>query len=116
GDEPAVLLGEDYGANAVEAVLHALASCLGVGFAYNAAAKGIKIESLEFDVEGTLDLQGFLGLSKTIRPGYENITVRYKVTADAPREKLEELCEYVQATSPVLDIIKNPVKVRVELE
>lgn len=116
GDEPAVLLGEDYGANAVEAVLHALASCLGVGFVYNAAAKGIKIESLEFDIEGSLDLQGFLGLSKTIRPGYEDITVRYKVQADATRGQLEELCEYVQKTSPVLDVIKNPVKVRVELE
>lgn len=27
GDEPSVLLGEGHGANAVEAVLHALASC-----------------------------------------------------------------------------------------
>jgi hypothetical protein len=31
GDEPAVLLGHNHGANAVKAVLHALASCLSVG-------------------------------------------------------------------------------------
>ncbi|WP_205856665.1 OsmC family protein, partial [Phytoactinopolyspora endophytica] len=42
GDEPPVLLGSNRGPNAVEAVLHALASCLGVGFVYNAAAKGIE--------------------------------------------------------------------------
>lgn len=115
GDEPPVLLGENHGPNAVEAVLHALASCLAVGFAYNAAAKGIKVESLEFDVAGDLDLHGFLGMSESTRPGYQNIKVDYRVKANAPREKLEELCEYVQKTSPVLDILKNPVSVSVNL-
>lgn len=115
GDEPPVLLGHNHGANAVEAVLHALASCLSVGFIYNAAARGITVESLEFTTEGNLDLHAFLGLSDKQRPGYENITVRYKVEADAPKEELEELCKYVQNTSPVLDIIRNPVPVKVEM-
>ena len=52
GDEPPVLLGSNQGPNAVEAVLHALASCLAVGTAYNAAAQGIEIRSLRFDLEG----------------------------------------------------------------
>ena len=116
GDEPSILLGENHGPNAVEAVLYALASCLAVGFVYNATAKGIKVESLEFNLEGDLDLHGFLGLSETIRPGYQNIKVNYKVKADASREKLEELCEYVQKTSPVLDIIKNQVSVSINLQ
>lgn len=115
GDEPPVLLGANAGANAVEAVLHALASCLTVGFIYNAAAKGIEVRSLSFDLEGDLDLHAFLGLSETIRPGYSGIRVRYHVDADATREELVELCEYVQATSPVLDIIRQPVPVTVEL-
>jgi uncharacterized OsmC-like protein len=115
GDEPPVLLGENNGPNAVEVVLHAIASCLSVGFIYNAAAKGIHVKSLEFTTEGNLDLHAFLGLSKTKRPGYENITVRYKVDADAPKEQLVELCKYVQETSPVLDIIRNPVPVKVEM-
>ncbi|WP_420627782.1 OsmC family protein [Candidatus Leptofilum sp.] len=115
GDEPAVLLGEDHGPNAVETVLHALASCLTVGFIYNAAAQGIHIESLEFDLEGDLDLLGFLGLSETVRPGYDNINLIYRVKSDAPREKLEALCAYVQETSPVLDIIRNPVPVSITL-
>lgn len=116
GDEPPVLLGQNAGANAVEAILHALASCLGVGFIYNAAAQGIKVEKLDFSLEGDLDLHAFLGLSETMRPGYENIRVSYRVKADAPREKLEQLCEYVQKTSPVLDIIRKPVPVTVTLE
>lgn len=43
-----------------------LASCLVVGFVYNAAAQGIKIESLSFNLEGELDLQGFLGLPEAV--------------------------------------------------
>lgn len=116
GDEPPVLLGNNQGANAVEAVLHALASCLAVGFVYNASAQGISVESLEFDLEGNLDLHGFLGLSEDVRPGYEGIRVEYRVKADAPREKLEELCAYVQKTSPVLDILRNPVPVSIDLK
>ena len=116
GDEPPVLLGENTAANAVEAVLHALASCLAVGFVYNAAAQGIKIDSLEFELEGDLDLHAFLGLSDQVRPGYENIRLSYRVKSDAPREKIVALCEYVQKTSPVLDIIRNPVPVSISLK
>ena len=116
GDEPPVLLGENAGVNAVEAVLHALASCLAVGFVYNAAAQGIKIDSLEFELEGDLDLHAFLGLSDQVRPGYDNIRLSYRVKSDAPREKIVALCEYVQKTSPVLDIIRNPVPVSISLK
>jgi uncharacterized OsmC-like protein len=116
GDEPPVLLGTNSAPNAVEMVLASLASCVAVGFAYNAAAQGIKIEDLSFDIEGDVDLHGFLGLSDKVRPGFNNIRFTYRVKADAPREKLEELCEYVQKTSPVLDIIRNPVPVDVRLE
>lgn len=116
GDEPPVLLGNNAGPNAVEAVLHALASCLSVGFVYNAAAQGIRVESLTFRLEGAIDLHGFLGLSDQVRPGYQGIRLSYRVKSDAPREKIEALCEYVQRTSPVLDIIRNPVPVTISLE
>jgi uncharacterized OsmC-like protein len=116
GDEPPVLLGNNAGPNAVESVLHALASCLAVGVAYNAAAKGIDIMSLDFELEGDLDLHAFLGLSEDRRPGYKNITVNYRIESDASRKEIEELCAYVQKTSPVLDIIRNAVPVTINLK
>ncbi len=115
GDEPPVLLGENHGPNAVEAVLHALASCLSVGIVYNASAQGIGINSLRFNLEGNLDLHGFLGLSDEVRPGYKNLSVKIEMDANATREQLDSLMEYVKRTSPVLDIISNPVPVAVEL-
>lgn len=114
GDEPAVLLGSDAAPNAVEAVLHALASCLAVGFVYNAAARGIDVTRLEFETEGDLDLRAFLGLSDQVRPGYEQIRLRYRVDCDASDDVVEELCAHVQRTSPVLDMLRNPVRVGVE--
>lgn len=113
GDEPAVLLGADSGPNAVETALAALAGCLAVGYAYNAAARGIDIEELTFDLKGDLDLHAFLGLSDERRPGFENINLTYRVKSSAGQDELAELEEYVLRTSPVLDIIRNPVPVSV---
>lgn len=115
GDEPPVLLGSNKAPNAVENVLHALTSCLVVGFVYNAAPKGIEAEDLTFYISGEIDLHAFLGISDETRPGYENIKVTYKMNCDAPSKDVVELCEHVQKTFPVLDIIKNPVPVSIEI-
>lgn len=114
-DEPAVLLGEDAGANPTEYLLAALAGCLTTSMVYHAAARGIKIESIESSYEGDLDLQGFLGLADKVRNGYEGIRVTFKIKADAPEETLQELIEIAQQRSPVFDIVTNPVPVKVQL-
>ena len=115
GDEPPVLLGKNVGPNAVESLLQSLASCLAVGFSYNAAVQGISVKNLEFELEGKIDLHGFLGLSDQVRPGYKDIHMTYRVDCDAPSEKVTELWEYVQKTSPVLDMLRNPVPVTIAL-
>lgn len=111
GDEPPVLLGSNKAPNAVESVLQALASCLAVGFSYNASAQGITVNSLEFDLEGKIDLHGFLGLSDQIRPGCKDINLKYRVDCDASPEKVEELWAHVRKTSPVFDMLSNPVPI-----
>jgi uncharacterized OsmC-like protein len=115
-DEPPVLLGSNTAANPVEMVLAALGSCLAVGFAYSAAIQDINLESMELEVKGNLDLQGFLGISKEVRPGYQNVQVICRLKSDAPVEKIKELFEHVIDTSPVTDIIRNPVPVTISLE
>lgn len=110
-DEPPVLLGQDQGANPVEYVLHALAACLTTGLVYHAAARGIRIESVESTLEGDLDLRGFLGLSDQVRRGYKEIRVHFSIKSDAPAEQLKELTKF----SPVHDIISNPVPVAISI-
>ncbi|HET9961052.1 MAG TPA: OsmC family protein [Nitrospiraceae bacterium] len=110
-DEPPVLLGEDHGANPAEYVLHALAACLTTSLVYHAAARGIRIDSLESSVEGDLDLQGFLGLSERVRKGYQSIRVNFVIQSDASAEELKELTKF----SPVYDTLSNPVPVSIEI-
>jgi uncharacterized OsmC-like protein len=111
-DEPPVLLGQDKGANPVEFVLHALAACVTTSLVYHAAARGIMLESVESQLEGDLDLRGFLGLSDQVRRGYKEIRVKFNVKSDASPEQLEELTKF----SPVLDIIANAVPVSIQIE
>jgi uncharacterized OsmC-like protein len=110
--EPTVLLGEDQAPNPVEFVLHALAACLTTSLVYHAAARGIRIESVESQLEGDLDLRGFLGLSDEVRKGFQKIRARFTVKSDASQEQLQELTTF----SPVYDTIANPVPVSVTIE
>ncbi len=112
-DEPDMLLGNDQGANPVELALSALASCLTTTLVYHAAARGVTVRAVESELEGDLDLRGFLGMSDTVRCGYKNIGVKMRVDADASQEILDELIELAQKHSPVFDIISNPVNVMV---
>jgi len=115
-DEPPVLLGTNKAPNPVETILAALGSCLAVGFAYSAAARGINLESLDISLEGALDLRGFLGVSDDVRPGYQNIKITCRIKSDASEEKLSELYEHVLRTSPVRDIIQNSEPLTIKLE
>jgi uncharacterized OsmC-like protein len=99
-DEPNELLGGNTAPNPQELLMAALNACLSVGYAANAAAMGIKLEKLEIETEGQLDLRGFLGLDSTIKPGYEEVRYTVLVKSSAPREKLEELHQWIMKTSP----------------
>jgi len=104
GDEPEQILGERTGPNAVETVLAALGSCLSVGYAANAAHMGIELDALCFEMEGEVDLRGFLGIAEDVRPGYGSITCTVYLDADAG-----------EATSPVVDALTDEVPLETRL-
>jgi len=112
-DEPDVLLGQDNGANPVEYLLHALAGCVTTSFIYHAAARGIRIEALESELEGDIDLHGFLGLSEDKHSGYEQIRVKFRVKSDAPIGELQKLVQYAKFRSPVFSTVTNAVPVEI---
>lgn len=115
GDEPEQILGERTGPNAVELLLGALGSCLAVGYAANAAAMGIELDDLRIEMEGDVDLRGFLGVSEDVRPGYESIHSTAYVEADADESELDELRERVETTSPLVDAITNEIPLETAL-
>ncbi|MBV7706008.1 OsmC family protein [Nocardia nova] len=113
-DEPPVLLGRNRAPNAGEYLLHALAACLTGTMIYHAAARGIAVKSLECAVQGELDLQGFLGLDGTVRPGYEQIRVAITAEGDFDDSQFAELAGLTRY-SPVRDIVSNPVPVDIDV-
>ena len=111
-DEPPLLLGENQGPNAGEYLLQALAACLTGTIVYHAAARGIVLEGLECTIEGDVDVQGFLGLDESVRPGFQQIRVAFKATGAFDDEQLAELAR-LTSYSPVRDTVSNPVPVAI---
>ena len=81
--------------------------------AYHAAVRGIKLDEVESELEGDLDLRGFFGISDEVRPGYEEIRVNFKVKTDD--ENVETLKELVKL-SPVYDVVSSGTRVTVQIE
>ncbi|WP_211847510.1 OsmC family protein [Neoroseomonas eburnea] len=115
-DHPAVLCGEDEGPTPVEWILHGLAGCLTAGIANIAAVRGVKLHSIEAEVEGDIDLQGILGLSDKVRNGFDDVRVTFRIAGDAPPETLKALVAQSQARSAVFDILTNGVPVSIAVE
>ncbi|WP_336038107.1 OsmC family protein [Halobacterium yunchengense] len=115
GDEPEQILGERTAPNAVELLLAALGSCLSVGYAANAAAMGVELRGLRFEMEGDVDLRGFLGISEDVRAGYDDVACTVYLDADASAEDVDALRERVEATSPLMDNIANEVSLETHL-
>jgi uncharacterized OsmC-like protein len=111
--EPAVLLGSDTGPNPAEALLHALAACLTTTLVYVAAARKVHLTEVESTLEGDMDVRGCLGISGEVRNGFTAIKVTFKVTGDAPADKLREIVERAQARSAVFDMVNHGVAVDV---
>jgi uncharacterized OsmC-like protein len=113
-DEPATLLGTDMAANAGEIALHALSACLNVTYAYNAAAMGIDIHSLSFELETDGNLAGFMELDPKIRPGLSEIRVKVNLACNGTPQQVKELHDKVRRTSPLYDTFKNPVDIKMK--
>lgn len=114
-DEPDVLLGQDSAPNPVENLLHALAGCLTTSMVYHGAAKGYEIEQVSSRLEGELDLRGFLGIDPTVRAGYKNIRVCFKIDGNLSEEEKQDILELTKF-SPVFDMVSNKVPVMLSLE
>ncbi|MDA8336623.1 MAG: OsmC family protein [Peptococcaceae bacterium] len=118
-DEPPDLGGTNTAPNPVEMVLASYGSCLCIGYAMNAAVMGINVQKLEIELEGNIDLPGFLGLApeadQSELPGFTEIRARVFLKTDAPRSRMEELHGRVWKTSPVGTTLSREVRLVGEL-
>jgi uncharacterized OsmC-like protein len=114
-DHPECFASADNGATPVEYVLVGLAGCLTAGVAAVAQHRGIQLHSVTATVEGEMNVLGILGADPDVRNGFDRVTARFAIDADASRDDLEALLAQSQKRSAVFDVVTNPTDVVVEL-
>ena len=114
-DHPEIFASEDLGVTPIEYVLVGLASCLTAGVASVAQNRGIQLRSVEAKLEGSMDIQGILGIDRDVRNGYDDIKVTFNIDADASRQDIEAVVAQSQKRSAVYDVLTNPVNVTVDV-
>lgn len=112
-DEPSCLAGSNKAPGPVEYLLHALVGCLTTTMVYHSAIRDIQIDEVDTEVEGDLDLRGFLGISNDVPKGYQNIRVNFKVKTD--EQNLDRL-KALSKLSPVFDVVSKGTDVQVSVE
>jgi uncharacterized OsmC-like protein len=104
--------GAGTGACSGDLLLGALAACAQITCQMVAAAMGIPTESIKVTVEGDLDLQGTLGISKQAPVGFENIRVIFDVRAPAATpEQLSALQAKTEQYCVVMQTLQHPPKI-----
>ena len=114
-DHPEVFAAEDNGATPVEYVLVGLGACLTAGIAAVAQHRNIQLRFVSATLEGSMDLQGILGIDSEVRNGFDGIKVTFKIDADAAPDEIRALVAQSQKRSAVYDIVTNPTNVTVEV-
>jgi putative redox protein len=114
-DEPPTLGGSDAGPNPVELILAGLATCQEITYRAYATALGVPLDSVSVKLEGVLDLRGFFAVDERVRAGFTGVRGTVTLKSAASKEELATLKEVVDAHCPVLDILRAPVPVEIEL-
>ncbi|HWJ99607.1 MAG TPA: OsmC family protein [Xanthobacteraceae bacterium] len=96
-------------------LLEALVACAGVTLKAVSTALEIPLKSGEISAEGDLDFRGTLAVAKDAPVGFREIRLNFKVDADAPQEKLDQLLKLTERYCVVYQTIKSGPKVDVKL-
>jgi uncharacterized OsmC-like protein len=114
-DEPTQLLGVNCAPNPAEYMLGGLAGCMAVTFMAGATAMNINIDQLRIEIDGELDLKGFLGINTGTNPGFPELKFIFHIKGNGTQEQYNKLIERVTKHSPNFNTIKNEVKMIGEL-
>jgi uncharacterized OsmC-like protein len=109
-DEPLELLGTNTAPNPQELLMTAVNACMTVGYVAQAAIRGIALDACRIEMDGELDLRGFLGLDPDVPAGYRRIDYVVTLEGDGTRDQYEEIHRAVMGTSPNYFNMARPIE------
>lgn len=109
-DEPLELLGTNTAPNPQEMLMAALNACMLVGYVAGASVHGIRLDSVEIETDGALDLRGFLGIDPDVPAGYETLRYTVRIKGGGTPEQFRAIHETVMKTSPNYFNLSHPIR------
>jgi uncharacterized OsmC-like protein len=110
-DEPRSLGGTDTAQSPVELFLTSIATCQAATYRLWAAELGVALDRVTVEVEGDIDLRGYLGLSDDVPPGYGAIRIAVGLEGPETEERYRHLVEQAERHCPLLDALERPIPV-----
>src|SRR5215475_10540489 len=93
-------------------LLGALAACAQLTCQLVATAMGVPTQKIEVTVDGDMDLQGTLGISREVPVGFESIRLRFDIEApQATAEQLKALQEKTEQYCVVMQTMLHTPKI-----
>lgn len=96
-------------------VLQALAQCHEQTYRLFAEALGIPLESVQVRLQAAMDLRGLYAAADRVRAGFGQLAATVEISSPADIYEIERLRVTVERHSPVLDLVRNPTPVKIEL-
>ena len=107
-DQPKQFGGSGLGPTPIDTFLTTIGACLGTVARIVAKQEALRIDYMEFDVFGEIDLDTLTGRSSDVRAGFKNIKVNFKI--DSPDLNDEEKLAFIKRVDlrcPVSETISN---------
>jgi uncharacterized OsmC-like protein len=115
-DQPENMGGTDKGPRPSEILLAALAACHEVTYRLYADAMDIDLQDIAVSVTGVSDARGFFNVGEGTVAGFSEIYGDINIESDASDEDIERLRLAVNRHCPVLDDLRKPLKVELNIK
>lgn len=115
-DEPETLGGGGTAPNPVGYLMTALGSCVVIGLSYWSDMLEIPFDSAHVVVEGDIHPGAAYGLGDGVKLSFSDLRIEIRISGPEPRERYEKLVAQMNAHSPLIETLNNPMPLSTRLE
>ena len=115
-DQPENMGSSDLGPRPSELLLAALAACHEVTYRLYADAMDIDLQDIAVSVTGVSDARGFFDVDDEVDAGFSEVYGEINIVSNASDDDIERLRQTVNRHCPVLDDLRKPLKVELNLK